>query len=113
MSENTAPEPAPEPPTEVRTGWRDRVFGLRGVVAVGLATLVLGGAGGAAIATIAHHDDDRSGWGRVEQGELPGGPGPRGFGQEARPGVVPPTTAPEDDTQPDAPTGTPASGANT
>ena len=99
------------PPERTATRWQDRTLGLRGVVAVGLTTLVLGGLGGAAIATIAHHDGHRDGWSRLERDGRDGpGRGPRGFAPQAPPSVVPPTTQPEDDTQPDAPTTTPSSG---
>jgi hypothetical protein len=94
-----APDPAPEPPAETRTRWRDRAFGFRGVVAVALATLILGGVGGAAIGVVASGDGhDHQGPARLEfrDGDRPthGGPGMPGFG-------VPPGTPPQDDVQPD------------
>lgn len=98
------PEPAP------RRRWRDRmrglngrerVYGLRGVVAVGLAGLVIGGVGGFALhaATGGHDRPDFGAPGRFGP-PFDGGhpPVPHGRGV---PGQLPPATGPDDGTQPD------------
>jgi len=91
--------PAPEPP---KTRWRDRAIGFRGVVAVGLATLILGGVGGAAVGVLATNGDDHERRGPAQMdfrdGDRPphGGPGMPGFG-----GGVPPGTPPQEDVEPD------------
>lgn len=101
------PEPAPRRRWRDRirglTGPRERVYGVRGVIAVGLAGLVLGGAGGFALHGVADHHDrpDFGGPGRF--GEPFGGDGnqqgdPRGHGL---PGELPPSTIPDDGTLPD------------
>jgi hypothetical protein len=93
---------------------RERVVGVRGAVAVGLAGLVLGGLGGFALhaATDHHHSfEGRPGqFGRPFDGGPHGFPGDRPQGPGG-PGSVPPTTAPDDGTQPDQ-GGDTTSGAN-
>ena len=93
-----APAPQPAPLAEPKTRWRDRAFGFRGVLAVALASLILGGVGGAAIGVVASGDGDRHGPGRMEfrDGDRPthGGPGMPGFG-------TPPAMSPQDEVQPD------------
>ncbi|TQK71814.1 hypothetical protein [Nocardioides sp. SLBN-35] len=121
MSQNDdpTPEPTPEPTREptpdvppapieptapapvLKTRWRDRVFHLRAMVAVGLAGLVLGAGAGAGTALVAGHDD------RPDfRHQRMGGPGERGFpgwggrgGQEGPPnmGQVPPGSSQQDD----------------
>ena len=61
--------------TPTATRFRDRLWGLRAVIAVALAAVVLGGLGGAALASIGDHQDERrSGPGRGQFGRGPGGP---------------------------------------
>ena len=52
----------PTPPVVAATPWRQRVLGMRGVLAVSLASLVVGGLGGAAVTSVIGGDDDRDGW---------------------------------------------------
>ncbi|MFA6299346.1 MAG: hypothetical protein WC642_09270, partial [Nocardioides sp.] len=47
-----------QPPLPTKPGWRERTLGMRGVAAVTLAGLILGGLGGAAIGVVASGDDD-------------------------------------------------------
>jgi hypothetical protein len=91
-----ATEPAP------RARFRDRMFGVRSVAAVTLASLVLGGLGGAAIAAVV--DDD---------GPQHRGPGQMQMRDGGRPdhgtrmppgGMVPPATPPEDEAEPETET---------
>jgi hypothetical protein len=63
-----AGEPALTPAATV--DWRDRVLGIRGVTAVALASVILGGAGGAVLGTVAGSSDDQRG----QIGQF-GGPG--------------------------------------
>jgi hypothetical protein len=52
MEENTEqPSPTPEPaePAATKPAFKDRVIGMRGVAAVAMASVILGGAGGAAL----------------------------------------------------------------
>ncbi|MDQ4051721.1 MAG: hypothetical protein M3237_03345 [Actinomycetota bacterium] len=91
--------PAKEAPA--RTRWRERALGFRGVVAVALATLILGGLGGTAIGMAVSgddHDRQRQGPGDFEMHDGGRPPG----------GGVPPGTAPEDDVQPDSSGETPS-----
>ena len=105
MTDQTPAEPGPAPdpqpaaettmtaqptaPVVARTPWRQRVLGMRGVLAVSLASLVVGGLGGAAVSSVVGGDDDRDGWhdrmhdgrgeghfDRMPDGQMmPGGPG--------------------------------------
>jgi hypothetical protein len=50
--------------------WRDRVLGIRGVAAVALASVILGGTGGAVLDAVAGSSDDQRG----QMGQF-GGPG--------------------------------------
>lgn len=84
------PPAADTPPSGVpRAAWRDRVFHLRAVVAVGAAGIILGAAAGAGVSAIGGHDHhgrdlDRAGFG---PGQLPqGGQVP---GQPGQPGQMP------------------------
>ncbi len=93
------PAPEPAPPAAPKTRLRDRAFGFRGVLAVALASLILGGVGGAAIGVVASGDGhERHGPAQLEfrDGDRPthGGPGMPGFG-------TPPGTPPQDEVQPD------------
>jgi hypothetical protein len=90
-----APPPVPayaaqdQPPaTEPRPRFRDRVLGMRGVIAVALASVVLGGVGGTVLGATTHGDD----WfGHGGPGAFPaGGPGrPGQSGQGVQPGQPP------------------------
>lgn len=80
-------EQTPAPPAPTRTRLRDRTFRLRAVAAVGLASLILGGLGGAAIGVVADGDDHHP--------ARPGGPGGR-FQPGPPDGGLPPGTAPDD-----------------
>jgi hypothetical protein len=96
------PDPIPDPAPEAaaRTRWRDRVLGFRGVLAVALAGLIVGGVGGAAIGALASGDDDhdRRGPGPMElRGDRPERGEPGGFPG----GGLPPGTPPQDEAQPD------------
>ncbi len=64
----------PDEQTPVRRSLRDRTLGLRGVAAVALASVVLGGAGGVALGAVTDGADDS------RPGQL-GGPGPGRGGQ--------------------------------
>jgi hypothetical protein len=98
---------APAPVMKAR--WRDRAWSFRDMVAVALATLVLGGIGGGTIVAVA--DDDNDGHFRMGPGgsgeRMPGWRGPNQF-QDGGPnwqwkdGPQPP------DGQPSAPTPTPS-----
>ena len=92
----TPADPAPEP----RTRWRDRVFAFRGVLAVALASVILGGVGGAAIGVAASGDGDPGRHGPAHRDFQPhGGPGMPGTGEL-------PVRPPEDEVEPDnAPSG--------
>ncbi|GAB3772052.1 hypothetical protein FB382_002999 [Nocardioides ginsengisegetis] len=83
---------------------RDRVLGLRAVAAVSLASLILGGAGGAVLGAVSNG------------GESSGPGGVRGQFQQGQPGQVPgqlpPGTAPQQGVQPDT-SGETTSGTNT
>ena len=61
-----------------RSGWSDRVLGLRGVVAVALASVILGAAGGAVLGQVS--DGQQGGPGGM-RGGFPGFPagGPGGL----------------------------------
>jgi hypothetical protein len=110
----------PDPVPAAGPRFRDRVLGMRSVAAVALASLVLGGLGGAALGAVsAGGDEDRrggpGGFGRPpfqqgQPGHLPqqGQPAP----PAGAPGGVPPGTSPqEDDVQPDG-SGDTTSGTN-
>jgi hypothetical protein len=101
-------QPADVPPPGPR--FRDRVLGIRAVAAVALASLVLGGLGGAVLGAVSAGGEDRRG-------------GPDGFGgqpgqhgQQAPPagapnGVPPGTSQQDEDVQPDS-SGDTTSGTN-
>ena len=82
-----AVEPAPAAPAPVlKTRWRDRVWTFRAMLAVALATLVIGGiAGGLLGAAAVRHDDRHDGYhDRFGPG---GGPGmPPGWRMRGGPG---------------------------
>jgi len=78
-SQETVPPAAEQPP---RQRWTDRLWGLKAVIAVALASVIIGGLGGAAVAGLRDRNgDDRTGPGFGHQ--FRGGPGqgrgPRGF----------------------------------
>jgi hypothetical protein len=129
------PQPQADPPAPpARSGWRERVYGVRAVAAVAVAGLIVGGGAGAAIHAATADDggrDGRPGFGRNgggfggPGGQLPGrgqgqGPGqgqmpqPPGGMPAVPPGGVPqqPATPPEDSATPDG-SGDTTSGNNT
>ena len=91
MDEQTSPDPTPATPSPTRPGLRDRVLGWRGVAGVALASVILGGAGGALLGVVSDGGDDPAG--------MRGGPG--GLGGPAHgipagmPGQLPPGTVPQ------------------
>jgi hypothetical protein len=66
------------PPAPARPRLRDRVWSFRAMLAVAVATLLIGGAGGAAIVAATDHGHDRHRISRFAGGPGRGGPG--GFG---------------------------------
>lgn len=103
------PLPAAGPvPTKVR--WRERAFGLRAVIAVGLAGLVVG-AGAGVGTTLLADDDHADGPGRHWMDQGPGRGGfPGGPGRDGGPGFR--QDAPQQDTpQQDTPQQQPSQGA--
>lgn len=80
--------PVAAAPASDRPRLRDRVLGMRGVAAVAVAGLILGGVGGTAIGAVAGHDDHREGrpefGGREFGGPSRDGRGPGQF--QGRPG---------------------------
>jgi hypothetical protein len=68
------PDPEPTPPKQ---RLRDRVWSFRAVIAVALASVIVGGLGGAALANVSDHGDDGR-FGRGPGGFNRGGPGPGG-----------------------------------
>lgn len=122
--------PAPPFPPPVaaapKTRFRDRVLGMRGVAAVAVAGLIIGGAGGAVLGAVTSGDDDRDGGrfggpggfggpGQFQQQLPPGQPGqlPQGGPGQGMPGGgLPPGTSPQDEVQPDN-SGYTTSGTNT
>ena len=94
-----AAEPDPKP------RWRDRLLGFRSVVAVALASLVLGGLGGAAIGVAASGGDEGGdrGPGRMDirDSDTDGDRGQRGGRGGLGSDQLPPGIPPEDDVQPD------------
>ena len=81
MSENqeppNSPDPDETPATQPRTRWQDRVWSFRAMLAVALASLLIGGLGGAAITAVAGGDDVRR---ELRMGPWsPGGDGPPGW----------------------------------
>ena len=97
--------PAPAAPSYAgppATPWRERVLGAKGVAAVAVGALLVGGLGGFALGRVVHHDrgDWRQGgpgWHGGPGGQFggqfgprgqvgpPGGPGGRGWGQGQTP----------------------------
>lgn len=66
--------PPPAPPVEPKTRWRDRVFQMRAVVAVAVAGVILGAAGGAATtALVSDRDGDGHERPAIGQNFGPGG----------------------------------------
>ncbi len=91
VSENEpAPETPPQTPQPVRQRWHQRTWSLPALVVVALVAVLLGGLGGAALATAGNHQDGRRGFG-PGQGFLHGpggqrGPARGGFGGQRGPG---------------------------
>lgn len=122
-------DPATDPAPSAKPRLRDRVLGWRGVAAVAAASLIMGGVGGVVLGHVSASADDERGPGGRQfpgQGQMPGDgqfpgqgqmPG-QDDGQQGGPGGVPggmqipPGTAPQDDVQPDAPSGEDSSGTN-
>jgi hypothetical protein len=78
-----APEPTLSQPTD-RTRFKDRVLGMRAVIGVAVASLILGGAGGAALGAISSGGDDNTGF-RGGPGGMNGGPGGTNGGPPQQP----------------------------
>ena len=105
------------------TGLRHRVLGLRAVAAVALASLVLGGLGGAALGAVSDGaDTDQRGPGGGQfvpgqpgqQDQLPGRGGQfQGGVPGGQQGGLPPGTVPQDDVVPDSGTGDATGGTTT
>ncbi len=121
---DAAAEPSTiQTPASPPLGWRERARGLRGVAAVSVAALLLGGTGGAVLGAVSNDEDSQRGFpgggrdGQIQrgpgvdgrQGQLPGGrlPGQLPGGRQGGPpgsapgGGVPPATGPQDDVVPD------------
>jgi len=122
MSEqNDETQPVSQPvPAAARAGWRDRAYGIKGVAAVAVAGLIIGGGAGAAIHAATADDGGRDGRpGRMGPGgfggpggQLPPGPGgmpgqgqlpqpPNGLPAPPNGGPQQPATPPEDRVAPD------------
>ncbi|MBJ7356695.1 hypothetical protein [Nocardioides sp.] len=128
MSEHDEEQQAVAPPPPTRAGWRERGYGIKGVAAVAVAGLVIGGGAGAAIHAATADDggrDGRPGFSRDGgRGDGFGGPGggPPGQGQgqmpqppggmpAGPPGLPPqPATPPDDEVTPDGSGDTTGSG---
>ncbi len=80
------PDPTPVP---VGPRLRDRVFGLRSVVSVALAGVILGGLGGFGIHAATDGDGRDGRMGRFGPGGFPQGPGRQGPGQMGPGGQAP------------------------
>lgn len=93
MNDETSQDPAPTTPTPARPALRDRVLGWRGVAGVALASVILGGAGGAVLGAVSGGDSGGPGhMGGPGTGGLPGNHGQVPMGV---PGQLPPSTAPQ------------------
>jgi hypothetical protein len=95
VPDETVEQPAARP---ARTSWRQRTWSLPVVVAVALVAVLLGGLGGAALASVGGHQDGRRGPGSGGFRHGPGGFGPgqqpgqqfgQQFGQRQRQGQQP------------------------
>lgn len=94
----SAPAAGPDAAGEQKVRFRDRVIGMRGVAAVALASLILGGAGGFALGAVSNGADGSTGpggrggpGGNFQQGQFPGGQqGQFPGGQQGGPGGAPP-----------------------
>jgi hypothetical protein len=90
------PVPVETTPAQPKQRFRDRVYGVRSIAAVGIAGLVLGGAGGLGVGALAgddHGDRDRDGRMQFSPQMMPGLP-PGAQGQ-LPPGVQPRQTQPD------------------
>jgi hypothetical protein len=86
MSEHNEEQQAASAPS-ARPGWRERAYGIRGVAAVAVAGLIIGGGAGAAIHAATADEggwDGRPGFGR--HGGPGGFGGPGDFGRPGGPG---------------------------
>lgn len=111
-SEAAAPAPPHPEARKPESRWRERTFGFRSAVALGLGGLILGGVAGTTV-------------GFLVDGGRDGGPGHHGrpFDHEGRPPVdrdrglppgLPPSTAPDTETDPStAPSASPSDSAST
>ena len=98
MNDETSQPPVPATATPTRPGLRDRVLGWRGVAGVALASVILGGVGGAVLGAVSDGADGSSGM-RGGPGGLPGNHGSPPTGM--MPGQLPPATAPQQNEQQD------------
>ena len=78
-NDETQPVDAPTVRDETSPGWRERAYGLKGVAAVAVAGVIIGGGAGAAIHAATVDDggrDGRPGFGRPggPPGQMPGQP---------------------------------------
>lgn len=83
-----ADRPPAQPVQPPQQRLRDRVWSFRALIAVALASVIVGGLGGAALASISKGGDDGRfgpGQGRFQRGG-PGGPPGMNPGQQGRPG---------------------------
>jgi hypothetical protein len=114
MTEQTSQTQAATTNPPARAALRDRVLGWRGVAGVALASVILGGAGGAVLGAVSNGGDSRGpgnlggpggfgGPGRMMQnsrGQQPDGvPGNQGQPPTGLPGQLPPSTPPQQDQQ--------------
>ncbi|WP_344149762.1 hypothetical protein [Nocardioides koreensis] len=90
MDDETSQTPVPATTTPARPGLRDRVLGWRGVAGVALASVILGGVGGAVLGAVSDAGD-----GSGMRGGPGGGPGNHGNPPLGMPGQLPPSTAPQ------------------
>jgi hypothetical protein len=91
MDDETSQTPVPATEKPARPGLRDRVLGWRGVAGVALASVILGGVGGAVLGAVSNGGDG-SGM-RGGPGGVPGNHGTPPAGM--MPGQLPPSTAPQ------------------
>ncbi len=98
-----APAAHPVPPAPPQMRWRDRAFRFRAVLAVALASVILGaGAGVLGSLAFGHDQDGPDRQHRIEgpgRGDFPGQRGPGGGQNMPQPGTdqLPPGTAPQQD----------------
>lgn len=81
-AEQTHVLPPDQPAAAPRPAFKDRLWSLRAVIAVALASVILGGLGGAALASVGHDHDRRGGPFQGRFGRGPMGPNQMGPGQQ-------------------------------